>query len=136
MPEGHTLHRLALDLTQAFGGLVVSVGGPQAPARTRRSPLDQTRMIEAMAHGKHTCSANSTGIVCCTSTSASSAASSSAPPDRRAAEVCGCGSRPSKSPPICAGAQLCTVQTPAESRFPARRTGSRSACADADPDLA
>ena len=53
MPEGHTLHRLALDLTKAFGGQVVSVTSPQGRFTESAAQLDQTRMIEAMAHGKH-----------------------------------------------------------------------------------
>jgi len=53
MPEGHTLHRLALDLTQTFGGRVVSVTSPQGRFADSAALLDQTRMIEAMAHGKH-----------------------------------------------------------------------------------
>lgn len=53
MPEGHTLHRLALDLTQAFGDQVVSVTSPQGRFAESAALLDQTRMIEATAHGKH-----------------------------------------------------------------------------------
>jgi endonuclease VIII len=53
VPEGHTLHRLALDLTQAFGGQVVSITSPQGRFAESAALLDQTRMIEATAHGKH-----------------------------------------------------------------------------------
>ena len=53
MPEGHTLHRLALDLTQAFGGRVVSVSSPQGRFAESAAQLDETRMIEGTAHGKH-----------------------------------------------------------------------------------
>jgi endonuclease VIII len=53
VPEGHTLHRLALDLTQAFGGQVVSVTSPQGRFAESAALLDRTRMIEATAHGKH-----------------------------------------------------------------------------------
>ena len=53
MPEGHTLHRLALDLTDAFGGRTVSVTSPQGRFTTSAATLDQTSMIEATAHGKH-----------------------------------------------------------------------------------
>jgi endonuclease VIII len=53
LPEGHTLHRLALDLTQVFGGQVVSVSSPQGRFAESAALLDQTRMIEATAHGKH-----------------------------------------------------------------------------------
>jgi endonuclease-8 len=53
VPEGHTLHRLALDLTKTFGGRVVSVTSPQGRFAESAAQLDQTRMIEATAHGKH-----------------------------------------------------------------------------------
>jgi endonuclease VIII len=53
LPEGHTLHRLALDLTKAFGGQVVSFTSPQGRFAESAAQLDQTRMIEAIAHGKH-----------------------------------------------------------------------------------
>ena len=53
MPEGHTLHRLALDLTDAFGGRTVSVTSPQGRFAASAAALDQTLMIEATAHGKH-----------------------------------------------------------------------------------
>jgi endonuclease VIII len=53
VPEGHTLHRLALDLTAAFGGRIVSVTSPQGRFADSAAILDQTRMVEATAHGKH-----------------------------------------------------------------------------------
>jgi endonuclease VIII len=53
MPEGHTLHRLALDLTDVFGGRTVSVTSPQGRFAASAAFLDQTRMLEATAHGKH-----------------------------------------------------------------------------------
>jgi len=53
VPEGHTLHRLALDLTDAFGGRTVSVTSPQGRFAASATSLDQSRMIEATAHGKH-----------------------------------------------------------------------------------
>jgi endonuclease VIII len=53
VPEGHTLHRLALDLTETFGGRIVSVTSPQGRFATSAAALDQTRMVEATAHGKH-----------------------------------------------------------------------------------
>ena len=53
LPEGHTLHRLALDLTEAFAGRVVSVSSPQGRFAESAALLDKTRMIEATAHGKH-----------------------------------------------------------------------------------
>lgn len=53
MPEGHTLHRLALDLNDAFGGRVVSVTSPQGRFATSAALIDQSLLIEATAHGKH-----------------------------------------------------------------------------------
>ena len=53
MPEGHTLHRLALDLTEAFGGRPVSVTSPQGRFAESAALLDRSLMIEATAHGKH-----------------------------------------------------------------------------------
>jgi formamidopyrimidine-DNA glycosylase len=53
VPEGHTLHRLALDLTETFGGQVVSVTSPQGRFAESAAQLNQTRLIEATAHGKH-----------------------------------------------------------------------------------
>ena len=53
MPEGHTLHRLALDLTEAFGGRVVTVTSPQGRFAESAAALDQTLFVEATAHGKH-----------------------------------------------------------------------------------
>ena len=53
MPEGHTLHRLALDLTETFGDRTVSVTSPQGRFAASAAALDQTRMVEATAHGKH-----------------------------------------------------------------------------------
>ena len=48
MPEGHTLHRLALDLTQAFGGRVVSVSSPQGRFAESAAQLDKiARYVEA-----------------------------------------------------------------------------------------
>jgi endonuclease VIII len=42
MPEGHTLHRLALDLTQTFGGRVVSVTSPQGRFADSAALLDRS----------------------------------------------------------------------------------------------
>jgi endonuclease VIII len=53
LPEGHTLHRLALDLTQTFGGRVVAVSSPQGRFAESAAQLDETLMIEGTAHGKH-----------------------------------------------------------------------------------
>ncbi|MGZ8718987.1 MAG: Fpg/Nei family DNA glycosylase [Aeromicrobium sp.] len=53
MPEGHTLHRLADELTEAFAGSILTVSSPQGrfalgAARITGHPFDS-----AEAHGKH-----------------------------------------------------------------------------------
>ena len=53
MPEGHTLHRLALDLNEAFAGRALAVTSPQGRFAESSAQLDQTVMIKATAHGKH-----------------------------------------------------------------------------------
>lgn len=52
MPEGHTLHRLALDLTEAFGGSVVRSGSPQGRF-AGADRLDGAVLASAEAWGKH-----------------------------------------------------------------------------------
>lgn len=53
MPEGHTLHRLAMDLNQAFAGRVVSVSSPQGRFAESAALLDRSELETASAHGKH-----------------------------------------------------------------------------------
>ena len=53
MPEGHTLHRLALDLNEAFQGRRLAVSSPQGRFLESAAELDQTALVEATAHGKH-----------------------------------------------------------------------------------
>ncbi|MFC7620987.1 Fpg/Nei family DNA glycosylase [Microlunatus sp. GCM10028923] len=53
MPEGHTLHRLALDVTAGFAGQVPVVTSPQGRFAESAALLDGTRLINAAAHGKH-----------------------------------------------------------------------------------
>lgn len=52
MPEGHTLHRLALDLTGTFGGKRVRSSSPQGRFASATS-LDGRELVEATALGKH-----------------------------------------------------------------------------------
>lgn len=52
MPEGHTLHRLALDLTEAFGGRPVRVGSPQGRFAAEAAQLDGQVLDGADAWGK------------------------------------------------------------------------------------
>lgn len=53
MPEGHTLHRLALDVTAGFAGRAPAVTSPQGRFAESAALLDGTRLINATAHGKH-----------------------------------------------------------------------------------
>lgn len=53
MPEGHTLHRLAMDLNEAFAGRAPSVSSPQGRFAESAAQLDGTLLIESTAHGKH-----------------------------------------------------------------------------------
>src|SRR5919112_3208887 len=53
MPEGHTLHRLARGLNEAFGGRVVAASSPQGRFAKSAAMIDHTVLVEATAHGKH-----------------------------------------------------------------------------------
>ncbi|WNI15503.1 Fpg/Nei family DNA glycosylase [Actinacidiphila sp. ITFR-21] len=53
MPEGHTIHRLAADHEERFGGRVVRASSPQGKFSDAAALLDRTVMESAEAHGKH-----------------------------------------------------------------------------------
>lgn len=53
MPEGHTLHRLALDLGAAFTGTAPAVTSPQGRFAESAALLDHTLLETTSAHGKH-----------------------------------------------------------------------------------
>ncbi|PVG81333.1 DNA glycosylase [Nocardioides gansuensis] len=53
MPEGHTLRRLALDLTAAFGGRGVRVSSPQGRFAADAASLDGAECVGADSAGKH-----------------------------------------------------------------------------------
>lgn len=53
MPEGHTLHRLALDLADAFGGTSPQVSSPQGRVAEAAALVDGTELESTAAHGKH-----------------------------------------------------------------------------------
>ena len=53
MPEGHTLHRLALALNEAFAGRTVAATSPQGRFAESAAQIDGKVMINASAHGKH-----------------------------------------------------------------------------------
>ncbi len=53
MPEGHTLRRLADDLSGAFGERVLTVSSPQGRFAEEAQLLDGTRLLGADSAGKH-----------------------------------------------------------------------------------
>src|SRR4051812_10359145 len=53
MPEGHTLHRLATALTDAFAGHPVRVSSPQGRFDVEASQLDGSTLLVAESAGKH-----------------------------------------------------------------------------------
>ena len=53
MPEGHTLHRLATALREAFAGQAVRVGSPQGRFEDAAALLDGTVLVGAESFGKH-----------------------------------------------------------------------------------
>lgn len=53
MPEGHTLHRLARSVDDAFGGRLVEAGSPQGRFADGAALLDGQRLARPDAHGKH-----------------------------------------------------------------------------------
>ncbi|QIK77109.1 Fpg/Nei family DNA glycosylase [Nocardioides piscis] len=53
MPEGHTLRRLADDITAAFAGHQVRAGSPQGRFSADAEVVDGTRLLGADSAGKH-----------------------------------------------------------------------------------
>jgi DNA-formamidopyrimidine glycosylase len=53
VPEGHTLHRLATSLTDAFAGARLRVGSPQGRFEVEARQLDRSTLLAAEAAGKH-----------------------------------------------------------------------------------
>lgn len=53
MPEGHTLHRLAQELTATFVGRVVRAGSPQGRFADSAAIIDRQVLVGAEAWGKH-----------------------------------------------------------------------------------
>ncbi|MDX3004718.1 Fpg/Nei family DNA glycosylase [Kribbella solani] len=53
MPEGHTLHRLANDVWDAFGGRKVRASSPQGRFAEGAALLDGHLLRQTEAHGKH-----------------------------------------------------------------------------------
>lgn len=53
MPEGHTLRRLALELTEVFGGRLLAVSSPQGRFAAEAAVLDSSVFTAADSAGKH-----------------------------------------------------------------------------------
>jgi endonuclease-8 len=53
MPEGHTIHRLAADHEERFGGRAVRASSPQGKFSDGAALIDGQPMDAAEAHGKH-----------------------------------------------------------------------------------
>ncbi|WP_311590959.1 Fpg/Nei family DNA glycosylase [Trueperella bernardiae] len=53
MPEGHSIHRLALVLTELFAGKVVRASSPQGRFAAGAEILDRALILPAQAWGKH-----------------------------------------------------------------------------------
>lgn len=53
MPEGHTLHRLAIELTTTFGDRVISATSPQGRFAAGARLIDGSTIAGAEAFGKH-----------------------------------------------------------------------------------
>src|SRR4051794_16263170 len=53
MPEGHTLHRLANDVWDAFGGRIVQASSPQGRFVEGAALLNGKVLRQTEAHGKH-----------------------------------------------------------------------------------
>jgi len=53
VPEGHTIHRLALDYASRFSGRAAHVTSPQGKFTDSAALLDGTEITRTEAHGKH-----------------------------------------------------------------------------------
>jgi DNA-formamidopyrimidine glycosylase len=53
MPEGHTIHRLAVEIDQRFGRRPVAVSSPQGRFAAGAALLDGRKVTAANSHGKH-----------------------------------------------------------------------------------
>ena len=53
MPEGHTIHRNAADLNEAFAGQALAVTSPQGRFADSAARIDHTAFVQAQAVGKH-----------------------------------------------------------------------------------
>lgn len=134
MPEGHTLHRLADDLSAAFAGTRPRVSSPQGRMAEAAALIDGTELEAASAHGKHLFLdfAGDRVIHVHLGLIGKFTLAPYAPPtgqvrlrladERTAADL--------------RGPQLCTLRTPAEVAAQVAKLGPDPLRADADPDRA
>ncbi|HEX2704992.1 MAG TPA: zinc finger domain-containing protein [Candidatus Lustribacter sp.] len=140
MPEGHTLHRLAASLNDAFAGAAPVVSSPQGRFTDGAGLLDGRPLIEASAWGKHLFAEFAgerhlhvhLGLIGSFDVSAIGPYGAVPPPvgqvrlrlatDRHVADL--------------RGATLCEVATPGEVDSVLARLGPDPLRADADPDRA
>jgi DNA-formamidopyrimidine glycosylase len=134
MPEGHTLHRLALDVTAGFGGRATTVTSPQGRFAESAALLDGSTVVDAQAHGKHLFIGFSgdrqlhihLGLI---------GTLRFGPPAPPQGEVRVRLATPALVADL-RGPQVCTVQTVAEAAQLITRLGPDPLRDDADPDLA
>ena len=53
MPEGHTIHRNAANLNEAFAGQALAVTSPQGRFADSAARINHTAFVQAQAVGKH-----------------------------------------------------------------------------------
>ena len=64
MPEGHTIHRLAADLSKDFVGAPVSADSPQGRFSEGAALVDGEMMLKSEAWGKHLFCIGKAAIFC------------------------------------------------------------------------
>jgi endonuclease-8 len=133
MPEGHTLHRLALDLTDAFGGSRPQVSSPQGRFIESAARISGRLCAGAQAHGKHLFVDFEDqhlhvhlGLI---------GKFQLAPPAPPRGEIRVRIAGPQITADL-SGPQLCVLRTPAEVAAQIAQLGPDPLRADADPDLA
>ncbi|SDT16333.1 Fpg/Nei family DNA glycosylase [Microlunatus soli] len=133
MPEGHTLHRLALDLTDAFAGTHPRVSSPQGRFAESAAIIDGRLCTGAQANGKHLWLEFEDqllhihlGLI---------GKFSLAPPAPPRGEIRVRIASPELAADL-SGPQLCVLRTDAELRAQLAKLGPDPLRPDADPDLA
>ena len=92
MPEGHTLHRIAIDHFKVLRGKHVAVSSPQGRFAADAALVDGVRLREIEAYGKHLFYYWATGSSgTCTSACSASFACYRGPGAGAMLRPCGCG---------------------------------------------